>query len=78
MREDSPRWEQINPSGYQHEREGLHELAGYLPDSDPFRVWANVDFVAADGSINEVDALVLTPSGLYVLELSLSFNRPAR
>lgn len=69
MRENSPRWEQINPSAFPHERDGLRKLASYLPDSDPYHVWANVEFVAADGSINEVDALVLTPSGLYVLEL---------
>ncbi|OWV13599.1 serine/threonine protein kinase [Micromonospora wenchangensis] len=69
MREGSPRWEQINPSAYQHEQEGLRELAGYLPDAEPFHVWANVEFVGTDGSINEVDALVLTRSGLYVLEL---------
>ncbi|GAB3189570.1 serine/threonine protein kinase [Micromonospora palomenae] len=69
MREDSPRWEQINASSYTWEQDGLRELAGYLPDTDPYHVWANVEFVGADGSINEVDALVLTPSGLYVLEL---------
>ncbi|MEV4385202.1 BREX system serine/threonine kinase PglW [Micromonospora sp. NPDC049580] len=69
MREDSPRWEQINSSSYIWEQDGLRELAGYLPDSDPYHVWTNVEFVGADGSINEVDALVLTPSGLYVLEL---------
>ncbi|WP_018253498.1 BREX system serine/threonine kinase PglW [Salinispora mooreana] len=69
MREDSPRWEQINASSYVHEQDGLRELAGYLPDTDPYHVWANVEFVGADGSINEVDALVVTPSGLYVLEL---------
>ena len=69
MREDSPRWEQINPSAFAHEQDGLRDLASYLPDSDPFHVWANVEFVGTDGSINEVDALVLTPSGLFVLEL---------
>ncbi|MBQ0905028.1 BREX system serine/threonine kinase PglW [Micromonospora sp. U21] len=69
MREDSPRWEQINASSYTWEQDGLRELASYLPDADPYHVWANVEFVGADGSINEVDALVLTPSGLYVLEL---------
>lgn len=69
MRQDSPRWEEINPSPFEHERDGLRILAAYLPDADPYHVWANVEFVAADGSINEVDALVLTPSGLYVLEL---------
>ena len=69
MFETSPRWEQINPSAFRHEQEGLHELASYLPDVDPYHVWANIEFVGTDGSINEVDALVLTPSGLYVLEL---------
>jgi len=69
MREDSPRWEQINASAYPHEQDGLRELASYLPDAAPYHVWANVEFVGTDGSINEVDALVLAPSGLYVLEL---------
>jgi serine/threonine protein kinase len=69
VREDSPRWEQINPSPFAHEQDGLRLLASYLPDKDPYHVWANVEFVGTDGSINEVDALVLTPGGLYVLEL---------
>jgi nuclease-like protein len=69
VRDDSPRWEQINPSSFQHEKDGLREFASYLPDADPYHVWANIEFVAGDGSINEVDALVLTPSGLFVLEL---------
>ncbi|GIF65230.1 protein kinase [Asanoa ishikariensis] len=69
MREDSPRWEQINPSSFTWERDGLRDLASYLPDTDPFHVWANVEFVATDGSINEVDALVLTPNGLWIVEL---------
>ncbi|WP_433391044.1 BREX system serine/threonine kinase PglW [Micromonospora sp. KLBMP9576] len=69
MREGSPRWEQINPSAYVHEQEGLRELAAYLPDAEPYHAWANVEFVGTDGSINEVDAVVLTRSGLYVLEL---------
>ncbi|EWM65543.1 MULTISPECIES: BREX system serine/threonine kinase PglW [unclassified Micromonospora] len=69
MREDSPRWQQINPTAYLHEQDGLRELASYLPDAEPYHVWANVEFVGTDGSINEIDALVLTRSGLYVLEL---------
>ncbi|MFG2042149.1 BREX system serine/threonine kinase PglW [Dactylosporangium sp. NPDC048998] len=69
MRENSPRWEQINPSAFTHEQDGLRILGSYLPDTDPYHVWANVEFVGTDGSINEVDALVLVPSGLYVLEL---------
>src|SRR5690242_14892369 len=69
MLEGSPRWEQINRNPHLHEQAGLRTLAGYLPDADPYHVWANVEFVGTDGSINEIDALILTPSGLYVLEL---------
>ncbi|MFG3696357.1 hypothetical protein ACGF5C_00300 [Micromonospora sp. NPDC047620] len=42
MREGSPRWEQINPSAYPHEQDGLREFASYLPDAEPYHVWANV------------------------------------
>src|SRR5690242_6083810 len=69
VRLDSPRWEEINPSGHEWEKDGLRALASYLPDQEPFHVWANVEFVATDGSLNEIDALVLTRSALYVLEL---------
>lgn len=53
--------EQINPSAFLHEQEGLRLLANYLDDAGPYHVWANVEFVGTDGSINDVDALVLTP-----------------
>jgi hypothetical protein len=42
MFESSPRWEQINPSAFLHEQEGLRELASYLPDIDPYHAWANI------------------------------------
>ena len=51
------------PARYVHEQDGLRDLASYLPDAEPFHVWANVEFVGAGRTINEVDALVLTPSG---------------
>jgi hypothetical protein len=69
MRVDSPRLAEINPSAHAHEQDGLREFAFYLPDADPFYVWANVEFVGTDGSINEIDAMVLTPSGLWIVEL---------
>ena len=40
-----------------------------LPDHDPYRAWANFEFIADDGSINEVDLLVLTPKGFYLVEI---------
>ena len=41
----------------------------YLHDQDAFHVWANVEFLGTFGPLNEVDALVLTRSALYVIEL---------
>jgi hypothetical protein len=69
VRPGLPRWEQINDSPYPHEQAGLDLLRDYLPDANPYHVWANVEFVGTDGSINEIDALVLTPAGLYLIEL---------
>jgi len=40
-----------------------------LPDYEPYRAWANFEFIADDGSINEVDLLVLTPKGFYLVEI---------
>lgn len=40
-----------------------------LPDADPYFAWANVEFLGTDSSVNEVDLLLLTPSGLHLVEL---------
>jgi Nuclease-related domain len=69
IREDSPRWKEINVSAWAHERAGLRHIKELLPDADPYFAWANVEFLATDSSINEVDLLVLTPSGLHLVEL---------
>ncbi|MET8349017.1 BREX system serine/threonine kinase PglW [Micromonospora sp. NPDC005206] len=69
IRDDSPRWREINASAWLHERAGLRHIKTLLPDGEPYNAWANVEFVGTDGSINEVDLLVLTPSGLQLVEL---------
>lgn len=69
IKDDSKRWQEINPSEHEHERAGLRHIKLLLPDTDPYFAWANVEFVAPDSSINEVDLLVLTPSGLHLVEL---------
>lgn len=65
----SPRWKQITPSPHPWEREGLDLLREGIPDHDPYAVWANFEFVAEDGAIYEIDALVLCPRGLVMIEL---------
>ena len=69
IKDDSPRWKEINVSAWEHERAGLAHIRALLPDADPYLAWANVEFLATDSSINEVDLLVLTPSGLHLIEL---------
>src|SRR5262245_51272724 len=69
IRADSPRWREIHASEYGHERAGLQQIKSLLPDGDPYHAWANVEFQGADGTVNEVDLLVLLPQGLYILEL---------
>lgn len=62
-------WKQITPSDYAWEREALEFVRQQLPDHDPYRAWANFEFIALDGSINEVDLLVLTHKGMYLIEI---------
>jgi serine/threonine protein kinase len=40
-----------------------------LPDSDPIRVWANFEFIAQSGAVYEVDALIVTSAGVFLVEI---------
>lgn len=66
---ESTRWKEVTPSEYPWEREALGYLRAKLPDREPYRAWANFEFIAGDGSINEVDVLVLSPKGFYLVEI---------
>jgi serine/threonine protein kinase len=63
------RWHVITPSEFPWEREALEYLRERLPDREPFHAWTNFQFIADDGSINEVDLLLLAPSGLFLVEI---------
>ena len=65
----SARWTEITPSEYAWEREALDYIKARLPDSEPFRAWSNFEFVAEDGSINEVDLLVVSLHKVYLVEI---------
>ena len=66
---DSVRWFEITPSEYPWEREALALVRERLPDHEPYRAWSNFEFVGDDGTINEVDLLVLTPKGFFLVEI---------
>lgn len=63
------RWKSIAPSAYQWEQDALNFVRERLPDLDPYRAWSNFEFIADDGTINEVDLLVLTPVGFFLVEI---------
>lgn len=65
---EPPRWSE-GASAFAHEREALAFIRTRLPDHEPYRAWSNVEFIADDGSVNEVDLLVVTPRGFFVVEI---------
>ncbi|MFI9536822.1 nuclease-related domain-containing protein [Nocardia fusca] len=40
-----------------------------LPDTAPWAAWSNFTFTAQTGHVREVDLLVVSPSGVYLIEL---------
>ena len=65
----SNQWQEVTPSRFPWEREALAFVRERLPDHEPFRAWTNFEFIADDGTVNEVDLLVLTPAGLFLVEI---------
>ncbi|MBC7619998.1 MAG: BREX system serine/threonine kinase PglW, partial [Candidatus Saccharibacteria bacterium] len=63
------RWHVIAESNFPWEREALQWLRAQLPDRDPWNVWTNFEFIDDEGKISEVDALVLSPAGLFLVEI---------
>jgi serine/threonine protein kinase len=74
MRADSSRWTQVTPSGFAWERAALDWVRSKLPDAEPWRAWSNFELVD-DHGVAEVDLLVLSPAGLWVIEIK---SRPGR
>ncbi len=63
------RWKAITPSQSAWESEALEYLRAGLPDHEPYMAWSNFEFLADDGTINEIDALILTPMGFFLVEI---------
>jgi serine/threonine protein kinase len=61
-------WTQVTQSEYPWEREALDYLKRRLPDHEPYRAWANFEFLL-DGVVSEVDVLVAVPKGLFLVEI---------
>ncbi|MBU3694910.1 MAG: NERD domain-containing protein, partial [Rhodocyclaceae bacterium] len=63
------RWQAIAQSEFAWEREALEWLREHLPDRDPWHVWTNFEFIDDTGKVCEVDALVLSSAGLFLVEI---------
>lgn len=64
----SPRWRQVTPSQHAWEADALETLRVLLPDADPYYAWTNFEFTDG-GRIHEADALVVTPKGVFLIEI---------
>jgi len=64
-----PRWNTVTTSEYDWERAALEYLREGLPDHEPYRAWANFEFIAEDGSVNEVDLLLVSLSRIFLVEI---------
>jgi serine/threonine protein kinase len=63
------RWQVIAPSAFPWEQEALDWLRDHLPNRDPWRAWSNFEFIDEEGKVNEVDLLILSPVGLFLVEI---------
>lgn len=63
------RWTAVSESAYAWEAEAIAWLRDRLPDSEAYRGWSNLEFVGQDGTVNEVDSLILTPTRILLVEI---------
>ena len=73
--ENAKNWTTITESHFPWEREALEFVQKQFPTHEPYRAWSNFEFIADDGSINEVDLLVFSPEGFFLIEIK---SRPGR
>ncbi len=65
----STNWTSFAESPYPWERDALDFVRNNLPTHEPFRAWSLFEFIALDGSVNEVDLLVYAPYGFFLIEI---------
>jgi len=68
-------WITVTESSFSWERDALTYIRERFPSAEPYLAWSNFEFIASDGSINEVDQLIFTPQGFFLIEIK---SRPGR
>ncbi|MEM9351604.1 MAG: BREX system serine/threonine kinase PglW [Planctomycetota bacterium] len=71
----TPHWTTVSESPFPWEREALDYIRERMPASETWRAWSNFEFIADDGSINEVDLLLFSPMGFFLIEIKSNPGR---
>lgn len=69
MREDSPQWIDVGQPATPAEAEALRAIKAMLADGALAWGWSNIAFISVNGRLAETDLLLLTRSGLTLVEL---------
>lgn len=69
MKRSSPLWRGMGDPAQAQEAAALERVCDELPEDGIARAWANVTFTDTSGRLNEVDVLLITRGGMYVVEL---------
>src|SRR5450756_301126 len=64
----SQRW-QGQRSAYSWEQSALEHVKAQMPDAEPYRAWQTFTFTGDKGHVREVDLLIATPGGLFLVEI---------
>jgi serine/threonine protein kinase len=64
-----PNWHVVSPSRFPWEQEAFDFVFAQFPVGENYLAWSNFEFIADDGTINEVDLLVATPAGIFLTEI---------
>ncbi|SDF04755.1 Serine/threonine protein kinase [Mycolicibacterium neoaurum] len=69
MKHDSPLWKVMGDAASPAEAAALDAFRDLLPDDGITTAWANLTFINDQGRTAEVDVLLLTAQGMYLVEL---------
>ncbi|MDV7991939.1 BREX system serine/threonine kinase PglW [Rhodococcus sp. IEGM 1374] len=69
MKHDSPLWKVMGDAASPAEAAALDTFRDLLPDDGIATAWANLTFINDQGRTAEVDVLLLTTQGMYLVEL---------
>src|SRR5438309_8522482 len=65
------RWKRVSESPFSWERDALEYIRTNLPDQPPYFGWCSFTFIdeLSTVGLNEVDCLVVTPYGIFLIEI---------